>query len=61
VLLYKCCGDDETKESELNAACSMCGRVEKFIQCLLGKSKGRSYLGIPKHRWQNTIKITLEK
>jgi hypothetical protein len=38
-----------------------CGEEERCIQVLLGKSEGKRPLGRPRRRWEDNIKMDLQK
>ena len=43
------------------AVCSLCGGVERRIQVLVGKPEGKRPMGRTRRRWEDTIKIDLQK
>jgi hypothetical protein len=44
----------------IGVTCSICGRVEKFIQSYRG-FEGKGPLGKPRHRWEGNVKIDLKE
>ena len=45
----------------MGGACSTYGEEEKCIQGFGGKPKGKKPLGRPRHRWEDNIKMDLQK
>jgi hypothetical protein len=43
----------------LDRACSTYGGEENAYRILVGKPEGKSPLGIPRHRWEDNIKMDL--
>jgi hypothetical protein len=37
------------------------GRQERYTQLWWGDLRGKDYLGRPRHRWEDSIKMDLEK
>ena len=42
-------------------ACSTYGKEESCIQILVGKPQGRTSLGRPRRKWEDNIKMYLQK
>jgi len=49
------------EKNEMDGACSVCGREERRLQCLVGKPEGKRPLGIPRRRWEDNIKMDLQE
>jgi hypothetical protein len=49
------------KKNEMGWPCSMYGARGGIYRVLLGKPEGKRPLGIPRHRWENNIKLGLQE
>jgi len=54
---YSC----EYLQSEIGGKCSTYGGEERCIRVLVGKPEGKRPLGRPRLRWEDNIKMHLEK
>jgi hypothetical protein len=53
--------DDQIKEDEMGGTCSAYGEMRNVYRILIGKPEGRRPLGVPRHRWAESIKMSLRK
>jgi hypothetical protein len=60
-LLCQYCTGDQIKKNEVGGACSTYGNGRGVYRVLMGKTVGKRPLGRPKHRWDNNIKMDLQK
>jgi hypothetical protein len=49
------------ENSEMGGACGAYGGGERVHKVLVGKPKGKSPLGRPRHRWEDNIKMDLQE
>jgi hypothetical protein len=61
VLLAKYNQNDQVKEGEIDKVCSTHGRKTNSYSVLEGKPEGKTPLGRPKCRWEDTVKIDLKE
>jgi hypothetical protein len=55
------CVDDKTKKNEMGGACSTYGGGEGLVQGFGGETLVKEPLGWPRHRWEDNIKMDLQK
>jgi hypothetical protein len=55
-MLHQMLLGDQIKEDEMDGACSMYGRGEKY-NILVGKPEGKRPLGRSRHRWEDNIRL----
>ena len=54
-------GGDKMEKNDMDAACSTYGERRGVYRGLMGKSKVRRPLRIPRHRWEDNIKMDLRE
>jgi hypothetical protein len=49
------------EKNEMGGACSAYGGEERCVQDFGGEPEGKRPLGIPRHRWEDNIKMDLKE
>jgi hypothetical protein len=55
---YSC---DQIVKNKKGGACSTYGERKNVYRVLVGKSVGKRFLGRPRHRWENNVKLDLQE
>jgi len=60
-LLTQYCAGDKIEKKEMGGACSAYGDRRGVFTVLLGKREGKRPLGRPRRRWEDNIKMDLQR
>ena len=60
-MLTQYCSDNQMEKNEMGGACSAYEGEDMNIQGLVRKPEGKISLGRPRHRWEDNIKMGLQK